>query len=160
MILRRFLFAGLLSLVSIFNAPTITTHGLRAQLGTNGLPVGFFFDASLVAPPPCSSTVTVACVTGFNLLTFSSSNTLVATLAVPLPATVSTTGLTTSIPSGTYTPPAATTLTAVYSVQTQVLYKDPAGNTLAGAASAGSYSFPVQGTFVPPPAPSVPRVTP
>lgn len=106
MILRRFLFAGLLSLVSIFSMPVVPIHGLHPLLNANGQIVAWQFNYDFTKPNnvPCTATLTSNCVTGFTVTTLSGTTVVGTPLAVPLPAPV--TGVMTGISSGPYTQPA------------------------------------------------------
>lgn len=100
-----------------------------------GLPTSVLFDYDFTQPlnKACSATVTSNCVSGFQAGYFSGSGAQLGSwTAVPLPATISSTGPTIGI-STPYTGPSSL---GIYQLEVQVLYKDGSGAAQQGPVAA------------------------
>ncbi|MGH8863091.1 MAG: hypothetical protein ACREVZ_00340 [Burkholderiales bacterium] len=102
-------------------------------------PTGILFDYDFTKAQnkACSATVTANCVAGFTLTTTSGTTQVGASVNVPLPGTISSTGITTNI-AAPYSAPANL---GSYSACLQVNYKDSTGVAQGGPTACTGFSI-------------------
>jgi hypothetical protein len=110
----------------------ISVSGDVVGVGPAGAPaptgILFDYDFTKAQNKACSATVTTNCVSGFTLTTQSGATQVGAAVSIALPATISSTAVTTNIPAS-YTAP---TNLGNYSACLQVNFKDAAGAVQGG----------------------------
>jgi len=114
---------------------------LRLQLNAAGVPVMVLWDYDFTQPTnkPCTATLSINCVTGFNVWTTDATGVMLGTSSVVTPTAVSTTGVTAGILIP-YVPP--TMNLGVYVINVQTAYRDAAGALQGGMSSGITWTIP------------------